>query len=431
MSMKEVVEMNREVDVDNVEGMERDTKKIETGNEEKSMEETTTGTANLKIAWQYEKYLHKETNPLTNVRGKPSRADNGNNNSKNSKIKAKTNYCCSYDISSRLQPFLLKKNPPFLLNKDDKTYTQLMHEIEQFIKENSVPDNKYDYGDNDTGRYAVRVFIPRLCGYSSRNQSSCTDGEMTKLLLSVKHSLRNNDAFGNASLYLTLQPSNISPNLSGLLLRTISDYSLSLESLAGRYRLVPSEFKDFLGFLNVRKIQQYGQLASIRPSYNKYGLKRDRRKLYIEPLHLPPDDGEKGRGETLREAKPKSVAAGHISTDDTSGSSGIRLQFERDDNYDSQIKSAPDREVAPVSTDITNQPVSHRVKPVTISSFQNSNVSGRGGVETGAVRPKFNLAQSKAKAASMLQQGTSLSANSDSGGDCSGIRGLNKKNLDF
>ena len=73
-------------------------------------------------------------------------------------------------------------------------------------------------------------------------------------------------------------------------LRQVSDTVLSVESFAGRTHSVPYEFKDFQGFLVVHKLQQYGSMAPFRPPGTRFGLKRDRRKLHIEPLHLPPEE---------------------------------------------------------------------------------------------------------------------------------------------
>ena len=412
LSMKEVMNTKEEQ-----EGSEQSGLKPNDTEETIGEEDTTTNSAKLKIAWQYEKYMNKDTNPLTNVRIKTAPSSTISSSSSNSYIKTKTNYCCSYDISSKLQPFLLKRNPPFLLTKNrNQTHAQFIYQIEKFIKQQSTSMG------NGTIRYAVRVFMPLLCGYDSYEKSLSTDNEVLQSLLSLKHAVRNENT---TSLFLTVQPSIISPYLRTLLTRIISDYSLSVETLAGRYRLIPSEFKDFLGFFSVNKIQQYGQLASIRPSYNKYGLKRDRRKLYIEPLHLPPDDGEKGRGETIRKVKGESnglkptSATANAGDDDSTvvrGSAEVQLSFEEDD-------------ASNITPKLSNQPIPYLLKPVAISSFKQSNSKG---FATTSTRPKFDLAQSKAKAASMIQA-SDLSSMNLGGGGCSssGSPASSKNNLDF
>ena len=62
----------------------------------------------------------------------------------------------------------------------------------------------------------------------------------------------------------------------------------------------PSEFSDLAGIFSIRKIalQSLSHFADSttnrRPPANRYGLKRDRRKLHIRMLHLPPEDFSAG-----------------------------------------------------------------------------------------------------------------------------------------
>jgi hypothetical protein len=78
---------------------------------------------------------------------------------------------------------------------------------------------------------------------------------------------------------------------SMLLLEQFCDSVLSVDSFAGKAHVVPYEFKEFLGFFTVHKLSQCGQLAPYQPlKGTKFGIKRDRRKLHIEPLHLPPEE---------------------------------------------------------------------------------------------------------------------------------------------
>lgn len=77
------------------------------------------------------------------------------------------------------------------------------------------------------------------------------------------------------------------------LLSTVEHYInvvLSVDSFSGRMHSVPYEFREYLAFFVVRKLQLNGMLASPQPKASKYGIKRDRRKLHIEALHLPPEE---------------------------------------------------------------------------------------------------------------------------------------------
>lgn len=82
--------------------------------------------------------------------------------------------------------------------------------------------------------------------------------------------------------------------------------ALTVETFAGRVDQIPAEFSRFCAFLEVVSIQHLGTLVPRRPLASRFGLLRDRRKLHIEPLHLPPEEsraqGSSGTDERL-EAK--------------------------------------------------------------------------------------------------------------------------------
>ena len=70
----------------------------------------------------------------------------------------------------------------------------------------------------------------------------------------------------------------------------LADSAITVDSFAGKQSLVPYEFQEFCGFLVVDRVQHLGTLCAHRPRAFRFGLKRDRRKLHIEPLHLPPEE---------------------------------------------------------------------------------------------------------------------------------------------
>ena len=111
---------------------------------------------------------------------------------------------------------------------------------------------------------------------------------------------------------IAVRPWTISPQqLSGCfhLLRRASDVILTTEGFAARREYPPPpEFRIFHGLLHVIKTNVAtaatahggGHFADFtinkRPAANLYGLKRDRRKLHIELLHIPPEDYAQGGG---------------------------------------------------------------------------------------------------------------------------------------
>lgn len=95
-------------------------------------------------------------------------------------------------------------------------------------------------------------------------------------------------------------------SISLKLLSTIEHYSnvvLCVESFSGRMHSIPYEFREYLAFFIVKKLQLNGMLASPQPKASKFGIKRDRRKLHIEALHLPPEES-RAFGSSCSDQKP-------------------------------------------------------------------------------------------------------------------------------
>lgn len=180
---------------------------------------------------------------------------------------------------------------------------------------------------------AARIFIPlneilsqaalltRPGNRSSIGQDTVTIG---RFVLSLKNLVRGK----HASVVLSLHPDSVSRHLSAKVAH-MSDSVIAFESFAGRTHSVPYEFKEFHGFLLVAKIQQYGMIAPFRPANSRYGVKRDRRKLHVEPLHLPPEESRAfGAAGTDAQLIARSGGTGVTST----GSSGIQTVTSSDSN---------------------------------------------------------------------------------------------------
>ena len=210
---------------------------------------------------------------------------------------------------------------------------------------------------------------------------------------------------------------------------------------------MPQEFRDFLGFLSVKKILQTGVLSSSRPGYSKYGLKRDRRKLYIEPLHLPPEDGEKGRGEAVRSITNTNKTK---STTETT-TAEIQLKFEEEQD-EREIESNSDKVNGVRKVDVessgrgsdkdsmngllaeASEGIMNMIRPVAISSFKR-NKSGLEDTGNSVSAPnirRFNLADSKARAQEKLSQGNEITiTDTNHDPDGAGCGSSSKANLDF
>jgi len=110
-------------------------------------------------------------------------------------------------------------------------------------------------------------------------------------------------------ILIAIQPWTTTAQTSLRLLQRVSDVVLETEGFASRREYPPPpEFRSLHGLLKIRKMStvtaatahEGGHFADItvskRPAANLYGLKRDRRKLHIQLLHIPPEDYAEGGG---------------------------------------------------------------------------------------------------------------------------------------
>ena len=94
---------------------------------------------------------------------------------------------------------------------------------------------------------------------------------------------------------------------SSLYIQRHADVVLAAEGFAGRRVYPPpAEFRHFMGLLHIRKASTCTLAASVghfadattqkRAAAHVYGVKRDRRKLHLSLLHIPPEDYAAGGG---------------------------------------------------------------------------------------------------------------------------------------
>jgi hypothetical protein len=133
----------------------------------------------------------------------------------------------------------------------------------------------------------LRVFIPELLNLHSYFEldSAIASRALARTVLQLRYLVRENQCLLHASATPELFPPHILVSVAAFI-----DTHISIESFAGADSSVPYEFKEFNGLLALHRVQAIGMLAPFRPPSHKYGLKRDRRKLHIEPLHLPPEE---------------------------------------------------------------------------------------------------------------------------------------------
>lgn len=133
----------------------------------------------------------------------------------------------------------------------------------------------------------VRIFAPTLCLMHA--SLGLLSEESTRLLALTALRLKLLAQETESLFSLSCIPSSIPHGVLSQL-KAIADTHLRVESFAGASDSVPYEFKAFSGLLAVMRVQAIGVMAPFRPQNQRYGLRRDRRKLHVEPLHLPPEE---------------------------------------------------------------------------------------------------------------------------------------------
>ena len=231
----------------------------------------------LTIAWQYRKYI-KQTK---------ANEDDTTHSSKS--------YCCSFDLSRSLQESILMSNPPLLIPRldDDNDSDDVNHSsctssrdttahlqkqlaewyslVAELLTHDTCPSS-VEQGSRDVGSPIYRLFLPQLANLAA-DYGTTEDAArlLVRFIVGLKQLIRDK----RATVAFTLNPLTCPPLLMSRL-KWASDTTLSIDSFAGRAQSVPYEFAEFCGLLTIEKVQQIGAIASFRPPWSKFGLKRDR-----------------------------------------------------------------------------------------------------------------------------------------------------------
>lgn len=245
-------------------------------NEEEEAEE------GLVVAWQYRKDVQRERLGLSNDKTKtkmPSRSGD------------RAVYCHSYDLQGRLadqmdvyhatsvvpvgccsqcslKMFQSRQSCGF------QYYSQLIQQVEQIL--------------TDQPRKVVRVLL-------HHPETTCL---AAALPLFLEHICQSKFP---VVVMVVVQPWTIVSKQSMRHLQRSADVVLEVESFVGRSNYPPPpEFRHLHGLLRIRKattcnlVTAVGHLCHVtvpkRPVASLFGLKRDRRKLHLQLLHIPPED---------------------------------------------------------------------------------------------------------------------------------------------
>lgn len=133
-----------------------------------------------------------------------------------------------------------------------------------------------------------RVYLPdisQLLAVTGERETEVTRRLLSRFIIQVRQAVRNS----RVSVLIAVDP-GLHSQVFLARIANLCDAALRVESFVGRLGAIPHEFKSFCGFLYVDKLSSLGALAAYRGPAGQLGLKRDRRKLRIELLHLPPEE---------------------------------------------------------------------------------------------------------------------------------------------
>jgi len=248
----------------------------------------TIGDDHLKVAYRY-----KTGN--SNLTTTTAAAEEQQSSTVNSSVGL---YCHSFDLSSKLQSSHLEASPPSLSNlPPDVTSTGLVQHVIELIQQS--PPNQ----------------LTRILLRSPPFKSACTAVPML-----VNYIRRENLP---VAFFITVQPnSSTSSSDEGVnsvnyltQLKRASTIVLRVDSFSSLLTPPAAEYRDYVGIFTVGKIGGYGGYIPRRPVAMRWGLKRDRRKMHVKMLNLPPEEySERGgsvgsgvRGGGGKEKKNKST----------------------------------------------------------------------------------------------------------------------------
>lgn len=266
--------------------------------EEDDDEENEDKVEGLVNAWQYRKTIQDKRSGI------------GSSRSTNNTIAGSGVYCHSYDLSKRmLDQFQDCNNDenPLLANTDIVDCSQFCTSDSQDANDCqkrglSLFCSLWKHIQSTLGKIrntVIRLFLQRLPIGEGSIAMPLLMAKIRKLNLPVVVLATIRPWKWIASPYSTCNQLDM---LSSL--RNATDVTLSLDSFASLRAPPPAEFSLLQGILTIRKCAAFtvthytDTITWKRPLAERFGVKRDGRKLTIQLLHLPPEDYSKGGSST-------------------------------------------------------------------------------------------------------------------------------------
>lgn len=262
-----VIEENEDDDFDDAEDTATAQEKLEDG---------------LQNAWQYKLSIQQERSGQLHT--------NTLSASSNKKVQSKV-YCHSYDLSGKM----MDQHTVGWLEKNERIsiadcvcscpiqfFRKCLSEIQRQLAKH--PDGVLRLLLLNAPIRLSAIALPLLLSYIRSNS----------LPVIIFMTVRT----WHCTSFSMSQASPLMPSI--LSLRRTCDASFTCEGFDAFASKPPPEFSDLAGIFSIRKVALQSlhhfcdSTTNRRPPANRYGMKRDRRKVHIRMLHLPPEDFSAG-----------------------------------------------------------------------------------------------------------------------------------------
>ncbi|GJX70080.1 elongator complex protein 4 isoform X1, partial [Tanacetum coccineum] len=223
----------------------------------------------LRIAWQYKKYL-------------------GENKPHFEERDGKVEYCNDFDLKKPIEKYLIMENRVECVSLlDCPSLAGLRDSCSKFLSQ--LP--RYDGNITSAGRIAIQSFCAPQCEYYDK--ASNDEWDMLSFIRSLKSMVRSS----NAVAFLTFPASLVSPSVSKRW-QHMADTLLSVKAIPDEDKELASlltGYQDMLGLLSVQKVARFNTQVPVILDATTFSIKlQKRRSLVLECLNQAPVDGSSG-----------------------------------------------------------------------------------------------------------------------------------------
>lgn len=229
-------------------------------------EKSNTG-EDIKIAWQYKKYLQSDNDNLSSSTNK------------------KSSWCHSFDMNKKMSASdivnsdIHAKNIVHASNKTIQDhFTYIYEELNKVLLEDN--QKMASGGARKVSRIAIQSVSDALWGSTVAEREAQT----LQFLRSLKGLLRQS----LASCVVTI-PSHLFSEVFMQRVRHTVDGVVHFSSFSDSKTEKSPAFADFDGLFIVKKLSKVNTLVSLMSSQPTYTFQFKRKRLYIEKIHLPPE----------------------------------------------------------------------------------------------------------------------------------------------